>query len=65
MSKIEEMAEKYANETYSHPIAIEASKANFIIGANAVLEEIERTMSVSEDGWLESNLKRLVNELKG
>ena len=43
----------------------EVLRKGYILGAKAVLEEIERTMSVSEDGWLESNLKKLVKELKG
>jgi hypothetical protein len=34
------------------------------MGANAVLREIEMTLSVSEEGCLESNLKKLIEELK-
>ena len=34
-------------------------------GAKEVIDELERTISVSEDGWLESNLKKLINEMRG
>jgi hypothetical protein len=66
MSKIEEMAEKaFPTKSWEEQRSAYWCRKIYCMGANAVLEEIERTMSVSEDGWLESNLKKLVKELKG
>ena len=38
MNKIEELAEKYAQEAYNNPVDRNVGKADFIVGANYVLE---------------------------
>lgn len=63
---IEEMAEKYVNDAYSHPVDMNVGKADFILGANAVLEEIEKIvygtifMNKAMDDLVDK-----INELKG
>lgn len=47
-----------------HPLSGIRRRA-FIIGAKAVLDELEMTLSVSEEGYLRSNLEKLIRELKG
>lgn len=66
MSKIEEMAEKYAQEAYSNPVDRNVGKADFIAGANAVLREIEDVLySPITPYQLYNDLDKLVKELKG
>ena len=36
----------------------------FIKGAKVVLDELEMTLSVSEEGYLRSNIEKLIKELK-
>lgn len=47
-----------------HPI-IGIKRRAFVEGAKAVLEELKMTISVSEEGYLLSNLKKLINQLEG
>ena len=63
MSSITEMAELYTKSTLVGSQYVR--KNAYIQGAKDVLNELILTMSVSEDGWLESNLKTLIKELKG
>lgn len=46
-----------------HPLSGIRRRA-FITGAKAVLDELEMTLSVSEDVYLRSNLEKLIKELK-
>ena len=66
MSKIEELAEKYAQEAYTNPVDRNIGKADFIVGANAVLEEIEGVLPyLAKNGVIYSILKDKIKELKG
>ena len=66
MSKIEEMAEKYAQEAYSNPVDRNVGKADFIAGANAVLREIEDVLLyLAKNGVIYSIIKDKIQELKG
>lgn len=66
MSKIEEMAEKYAKEAYSNPIDRNVGKADFIVGANAILREIEDVLPhLAKNGVIYSILKDKIKKLKG
>ena len=58
-----EKAEAYANSTLFGSPSIK--KWAYAEGAKDILCELERTISVSKKGWLESNLKKLIKELKG
>ena len=59
---IEEKACEYVKSTLVGSPYIK--KQAYLQGARDVLTELELTISVSEKGWLESNLKRLIKELK-
>ena len=59
---IEERAEEYIKATLVGSPYVK--KNAYLQGARDVLNELELTISVSEDGWLESNLKTLIRELK-
>ena len=59
---IEERAEEYIKTTLVGSPYVK--KNAYLQGARDVLNELELTISVSEDGWLESNLKTLIRELK-
>ena len=61
---IKEMADSYARDYLFSPCGAKAPDEHYTAGANAVLEEVERTISVSEPGLLESNLRILIKELK-
>lgn len=62
---IEEMAEKeFPIKSWNEYFAANDCRRVYCMGANAVLREIEMTLSVSEEGCLESNLKKLIEELK-
>jgi hypothetical protein len=37
----------------------------FVLGANYVLDNLSKTISVSEDGYLRDNLKKMIEQLKG
>lgn len=66
MSKIKQLAEKYAQEAYSNPIDRNVGKADFIAGANAVLREIEDVLPyLAKKGVIYSILKDKIKELKG
>ena len=60
---IEEKAKEYCRSTLVGSTYLK--KMSYIQGAKDVLRELELTISVSEDGWLESNLKKLIKQLKG
>lgn len=68
---IEEMAEKYVNDAYSHPVDKNVGKADFILGANAVLKEIETRIemgkhaSMQTDKTILESVEMAINELKG
>lgn len=59
---IEERAEEYVKTTLVGSPYVK--KNAYLQGARDVLNELELTISVSEDGWLENNLKTLIRELK-
>ena len=60
---IEDKANEYVKSTL---VGSQYVKKNaYIQGAKDVLTELELTISVSENGWLEGNLKKLIDELKG
>ena len=72
MKSIKEMAEKYVEERRDLDVGhanaqfncfnmIDAVKA----GANYVLEHLSMTISVSEDGYLRDNLRKMIKLLKG
>ena len=63
--KIEEMMQKafWDTDISEHPA--KAFEQGYELAVNAVLEEVSRTISVSEKGRLESNLKSLIKELQG
>lgn len=63
MKNIEEMAEEYANSTLVGSPYVK--KNAYIQGAKDILNEIILTLSVSEEGWLKSNIKSLIGSLKG
>lgn len=72
MSKIEEMAEKYAQEAYSNPVDRNVGKADFIAGANAVLKEIEKILVAANEQYttkqavaLNTEIYNKIRELKG
>lgn len=59
---IEEKANEYVKSTLVGSPYVK--KNAYLQGARDVLAELELTISVSEDGWLERNLKTLIKELK-
>jgi len=66
MSKIKQLAEKYAQEAYSNPVDRNVGEADFIVGANAVLREIEDVLPyLAKKGVIYSILKDKIKELKG
>ena len=64
---IEEMAEKYVNDAYSHPVDKNVGKADFILGANAVLKEIEKVFTADYPSIFMATqaMRDKINELKG
>ena len=59
---IKEKADEYVKSTLVGSPYIKEQA--YLQGARDVLTEIELTISVSKEGWLESNLKKLIKELK-
>ena len=63
---IEEQATQYAKEICKDAQKdIPYVKDAYIDGANAVIQELKMTISVSEEGYLESNLRTLIKDLRG
>ena len=58
MKTIEENAKEYAKSSYEKETA-------YIEGAKDVLSELMLCISVSEGGWLEYNVNKLIENLKG
>ncbi|MBQ9646141.1 MAG: hypothetical protein IJV24_07280 [Prevotella sp.] len=68
MATIKERARKYSatNAINNPPFAPkEFVEVPYAKGADEVLREVQMTISVLEDGYLESNLRKLIKELKG
>lgn len=63
MKSIEESAREYAHSTLVGSPYIK--KNAYLQGARDVLTELELTISVSKDEWLEDNLNKLIRQLKG
>jgi len=63
LGTIEEKAEDYLKSTMVGSSFIK--KCAYMQGAKDILAEFEMTISVSEEGWLKSNLEKLIKQLKG
>ena len=63
METIENKAREYARSTL---VGSAYAKENaYVQGAKDILHEVMLTMSVSEEGYLERNLIKLIKNLKG
>lgn len=60
MKSINEFSVEYAQDKYLPVQTSQAVKA----GANYVLDNLSKTISVSEDGYLRDNLKKMIEQLK-
>ena len=63
MKTIEEKSKEYSHSNLIGSFYVKENA--YIQGAKDVLHELMLTMSVSEDGHLEDNLRILINSLKG
>lgn len=60
MKSINEFATEYAQDKYLPVQTSQAVKA----GANYVLDHLSMTISVSTDGYLRDNLRKMIEQLK-
>lgn len=60
MKSIDEFATDYAQDKY---LPVQTYNA-VMIGANYVLDHLSKTIAVSDDSYLLSNLKKLILQLK-
>ena len=63
METIEEKAKEYSHATLVGSPYIKENA--YIQGAKDILHDIMLTMSISEEGYLEENLTKLIKNLKG
>lgn len=64
MKSIKEKAEEYAKMKHTNKNLIDIVSWDFEAGANYVLEHLSKTIAVSEDGYLASNLNIMIEQLK-
>lgn len=64
MKSIKEKANEYAKDYLFSPLPQRAPNIHFEAGANYVLDHLSKTIAVSDDSYLLSNLKKLILQLK-
>ena len=60
MKSIDEFAIEYAQDKY---LPVQTYNA-VMAGANYVLDNLSKTIAVSEDGYLLDNIKKMIEQLK-
>ena len=67
MKSIKEKAEEYADEQglrMAYNGSCDNCRQGFVVGANYVLDHLSKTITVSRDGYLYDNLKKMIEQLK-